>query len=69
MTDVTRHLDGRTLILLSNREPYEHLAGSEGIHVRQPPGGLVSALDPIMRRTSGTWVAWGVRFSRQRNGG
>jgi trehalose 6-phosphate synthase len=59
MTDVTRHLDGRTLILLSNREPYEHLAGPEGIHVRQPPGGLVSALDPIMRRTSGTWVAWG----------
>ena len=59
MTDVTRHLDGRTLILLSNREPYEHLAGTEGIHVRQPPGGLVSALDPTMRRTSGTWVAWG----------
>jgi trehalose 6-phosphate synthase len=59
MTDVTRYLDGRTLILLSNREPYEHLAGSEGIHVRQPPGGLVSALDPTMRRTSGTWVAWG----------
>jgi len=59
MTDVTRHLDGRTLILLSNREPYEHLAGPGGIHVRQPPGGLVSALDPTMRRTSGTWVAWG----------
>jgi trehalose 6-phosphate synthase len=59
MTDVTRHLDGRTLILLSNREPYEHLAGPEGVHVRQPPGGLVSALDPTMRRTSGTWVAWG----------
>ena len=38
MTDVTRYLDGRTLILLSNREPYEHLAGSEGVHVRQPPG-------------------------------
>ena len=59
MTDVTRYLDGRTLLLLSNREPYEHLAGPEGIHVRQPPGGLVSALDPTMRRTSGTWVAWG----------
>jgi len=59
MTDVTRYLDGRTLILLSNREPYEHLAGSEGVHVRQPPGGLVSALDPTMRRMSGTWVAWG----------
>jgi trehalose 6-phosphate synthase len=59
MTDVTRYLDGRTLILLSNREPYEHIAGAEGIHVRQPAGGLVSALDPTMRRTSGTWVAWG----------
>jgi len=59
MTDVTRYLDGRTLILLSNREPYEHLAGDSGIHVRQPPGGLVSALDPTMRRTGGTWVAWG----------
>ncbi|HEX6053121.1 MAG TPA: trehalose-6-phosphate synthase [Gemmatimonadaceae bacterium] len=59
MTDVSRYLDGRTLILLSNREPYEHLAGDAGIHVRQPPGGLVSALDPTMRRTSGTWVAWG----------
>ena len=59
MTDVTRYLDGRTLILLSNREPYEHLAGEERIHVRQPPGGLVSALDPTMRRTGGTWVAWG----------
>ena len=59
MTDVTRYLDGRTLILLSNREPYEHIAGADGIHVRQPAGGLVSALDPTMRRTSGTWVAWG----------
>ncbi|HUQ84227.1 MAG TPA: trehalose-6-phosphate synthase, partial [Gemmatimonadaceae bacterium] len=59
MTDVTRYLDDRTLILLSNREPYEHLAGDDGIQVRQPAGGLVSALDPTMRRTSGTWVAWG----------
>ena len=59
MTDVTPYLDGRTLILLSNREPYEHLAGDSGVHVRQPPGGLVSALDPTMRRTGGTWVAWG----------
>jgi trehalose 6-phosphate synthase len=59
MTDAIRYLDGRTLILLSNREPYEHLAGPEGNHVRQPPGGLVSALDPTMRRTGGIWVAWG----------
>ena len=22
-------------------------------------GGLVSALDPMMRRLGGTWIAWG----------
>ena len=60
MTDFAEYLRGRTLILLSNREPYEHrLAGDGRVEVRQPPGGLVSALDPTMRATHGTWVAWG----------
>ncbi len=48
----------RPLILVSNREPYEHVHGSNGTEVRLPAGGLVSALDPILRRTHGTWVAW-----------
>ena len=48
----------RPLILLSNREPYEHVHKPNGIEVRFPAGGLVSALDPILRRTHGTWVAW-----------
>ena len=59
MTDFAEYLRGRTLILLSNREPYEHRRGEDGIELRQPPGGLVSALDPTMRATKGTWVAWG----------
>src|SRR3954462_8933817 len=54
-----RHLDGRTLLLLSNREPYEHVEQDGRTVVRQPAGGLVSALDPTMRRTNGVWVAWG----------
>jgi trehalose 6-phosphate synthase len=33
--------------------------GVQAIEIRQPAGGLVSALDPTMRRTHGTWVAWG----------
>ena len=67
--DTARHLRGRTLILLSNREPYEHVhapAREDGalevereVTVRRPAGGLVSALDPIMQRTHGVWVAWG----------
>ena len=48
----------RPLILVSNREPYEHVHGAKGTEVRLPAGGLVSALDPILRRTHGTWVAW-----------
>jgi alpha,alpha-trehalose-phosphate synthase [UDP-forming] len=59
MPNLDRYLDGRTLILLSNREPYEHVRGEHGPDVRQPPGGLVSALDPTMRRSQGVWVAWG----------
>lgn len=54
-----RYLRDRTLILLSNREPYEHSYRDGQVTVRQPPGGLVSALDPTMQQTRGVWVAWG----------
>jgi trehalose 6-phosphate synthase len=58
--DLSRHLRGRTLILLSNREPYEHVRAADGaVTVKKPAGGLVSALDPTMQRTRGIWVAWG----------
>jgi trehalose 6-phosphate synthase len=59
MPDLARFLANRTLIVLSNREPYEHVHGAGGIEVRRPAGGLVSALDPTMQRTRGIWVAWG----------
>jgi alpha,alpha-trehalose-phosphate synthase [UDP-forming] len=59
MQDLSRYLNDCKFILVSNREPYEHMCGSSGIEVKQPAGGLVSALDPTMRRTQGTWVAWG----------
>ena len=64
MPDFSRYLVDRTLIMLSNREPYEHRfveggVGERAIEVRQPPGGVVSALDPTMQATHGVWVAWG----------
>ena len=59
MLDFVRYLNDCKFILVSNREPYEHMYGSGGIEVRQPAGGLVSALDPTMQYTHGTWVAWG----------
>jgi alpha,alpha-trehalose-phosphate synthase [UDP-forming] len=60
MDDSVATLAERPLILLSNREPYEHVEEpGKGVAVRLPPGGLVSALDPTLRRTHGVWVAWG----------
>lgn len=59
MPDIAHYLADCKFILVSNREPYEHVRGLKGIEVKQPAGGLVSALDPTMRVTHGTWVAWG----------
>jgi alpha,alpha-trehalose-phosphate synthase [UDP-forming] len=56
-----RLFDGRRLVVVSNREPYEHRWAQEvgEIDVRRPAGGLTSALDPLMQALGGTWVAWG----------
>jgi trehalose 6-phosphate synthase/phosphatase len=49
----------RSLIVVSNREPYIHRHSKQGIRVDKPAGGLTSALDPVMRALGGTWIAWG----------
>ena len=51
----------RRLVLVSNREPYEHRWSEEvgEMSVRRPAGGLTSALDPLMQALGGMWVAWG----------
>jgi alpha,alpha-trehalose-phosphate synthase [UDP-forming]/trehalose-phosphatase len=62
-------LGERMLIVVSNREPYEHIREGGHIRVRRTMGGLTAALDPIMRALGGgphgarerrvTWIAWG----------
>ena len=47
------------LIVVSNREPYEHNLVDGRIVCQRTDGGLVSALDPVLTRLHGTWVAWG----------
>lgn len=47
------------LIVVSNREPYEHRLVKNHLVWERTSGGLVSALDPMMRRLGGTWIAWG----------
>ena len=53
-------LADQPLIVVSNREPWVHeLAPDGSISARHPVGGLVAALDPVLRATGGTWIAHG----------
>ncbi len=52
-------LSGEDVIVVSNREPYIHQRRGERIDVQRPASGLVTALEPIMRACSGTWIAHG----------
>jgi trehalose 6-phosphate synthase len=52
-------LRGDDIIVVSNREPYIHQRRGDGIEVQRPASGLVTALEPIMRACSGTWIAHG----------
>lgn len=52
-------LQGRPLLVVSNREPYVHVRQNRQIHCLVPPAGLVTAMEPILRACSGTWVAHG----------
>ena len=54
-----RQLRGEDVIVVSNREPYLHEQSGDDIVVRRPASGLVTALEPVMRACSGTWVAHG----------
>ncbi|MFQ5521001.1 MAG: trehalose-6-phosphate synthase, partial [Candidatus Methylomirabilia bacterium] len=48
-----------SLIVVSNREPYLHVEEQGQLRCVRPAGGLVTALDPVMRACGGTWVAHG----------
>jgi len=52
-------LAGDEVLLVSNREPYIHMRQGERILIRHPASGLVTAMEPIMRACSGTWIAHG----------
>ncbi|HWY73811.1 MAG TPA: trehalose-6-phosphate synthase [Burkholderiaceae bacterium] len=52
-------LRGDEIIVVSNREPYIHEQTAGGVIVRRPASGLVTAIEPVMRACSGTWIAHG----------
>jgi len=54
-----RGMDRQRLIVVSNRQAYEHRWESDQVVCTRTDGGLTAALDPVLRRHGGTWVAWG----------
>ena len=60
-SDGRRGSDGYPFVLVANRLPVDLVApdasgASEGW--RRSPGGLVTALEPVMQRAGGVWVGW-----------
>ncbi|MCC2032434.1 alpha,alpha-trehalose-phosphate synthase (UDP-forming) [Microbacterium allomyrinae] len=47
------------LVVVANRLPVDRVVGEGGeLSWRRSPGGLVTALEPVMRRADGAWVGW-----------
>ena len=54
---VQGRLGDRRLVVVSNREPYEHFHRTSDIEWTVPASGLVTAQEPILRACDGTWIA------------
>ncbi|WP_308465095.1 alpha,alpha-trehalose-phosphate synthase (UDP-forming) [Rathayibacter soli] len=64
---ITAHNDAATaadattfdLVIVSNRLPVDHVSGEGDDAVWRPsPGGLVAALEPVMKTQDGVWIGW-----------
>lgn len=53
------HLKDRPIFVLSNGEPYIHTKVKNKIQWRVPPGGVITAIEPVMEACGGTWIAQG----------
>ncbi|MCG6566367.1 trehalose-6-phosphate synthase [Tessaracoccus sp. ZS01] len=46
-------------VVVANRLPVDRITADDGsVDWRTSPGGLVTALEPVMRRMGGAWVGW-----------
>src|SRR5216683_2121441 len=55
-------LQNKPLFVIANREPYMHVrnsANNGSVQVIVPASGLVTALEPVLLATDGTWIAHG----------
>src|SRR6195952_5245707 len=48
-----------SLVVVSNRLPVDKVVATDGSESwRASPGGLVTALEPVMKASEGAWVGW-----------
>ena len=59
-TDVGSHRsDQASFVVVANRLPVDRVENPDGsISWRTSPGGLVTALEPVMHSHHGAWVGW-----------
>jgi trehalose 6-phosphate synthase len=49
----------RNFVVVASRLPVDRAEGPDGEEEWRPsPGGLVTALEPVMRRAGGAWIGW-----------
>ncbi len=45
-------------VVVANRLPVDRVVGPDGSDWRTSPGGLVTALEPVLRAQDGVWIGW-----------
>ena len=56
---IASRMNNYQMIVVANREPYQHRFAGDSIECIRPASGMAAALDPVMRASGGTWVAHG----------
>lgn len=56
---LSNKLQNKPLFVVSNREPYMHVSNNGVIQAIVPASGLVTALEPVLLASHGTWIANG----------
>jgi len=54
---VQEKLGDYRFVVVSNRQPYEHVYKKGKIECQRPSGGVITALDPVMQACRGLWIA------------
>ncbi len=52
-------LNGKMMIVVSNREPYMHIHDGKEIKCIVPASGMITAMEPILKACGGLWIASG----------